>query len=49
MPLDDAEYISIKLVSHLDSILNLWLKTLREEISVILKFLVVYYHNISQG
>ena len=32
MPLDDAKYISIKLVSHLNSFLNLLLKTLRGNI-----------------
>ena len=38
MPQDDAKSISIKLVSHLDSILNLCLKPLRRNICDIKDF-----------
>ena len=48
MPQNNAKSISIKLASHLDRILNLCLKSFYEEVSVMLKVLMVYNHNISQ-
>ena len=47
MPQDDAKFISIKLVSHLDSILNLCLKPLRGNICDIEVFGGVLSQNLS--